>query len=116
VDFNSIRLQGSETECCTRIGGFSGERQTPKVDIYGFASILFEIVFGRPVQCELYLPTDVPYFISKIIETGPSLSSKPQYSFHDVFEILKLNDFKIPDDVDSEEVSTFVSWVDFVEK
>jgi hypothetical protein len=86
------------------------------VDIYGFASILFEIVFGRPVQCELYVPADVPYFISKIIETGLLLSSKRQYSFHDIFEILKQYDFKITDGVDSEEVSTFVSWVESAEK
>jgi hypothetical protein len=39
------------------------------------------------------------------------LKSEAKYSFQDIFETLKANEFRIEDDVDSAEVSAFVSWV-----
>jgi hypothetical protein len=51
----------------------------------------------------------VPTFVLKIIERGQSLDSKATLSFGDIFEILKDNDFRILEEVDSKEVSNFVS-------
>jgi hypothetical protein len=94
----------------TTPGGFSGQGWTPKMDISAFASILFEIVVGEPANGKGYIPTNIPHFVSEMIETG--LSSESRYSFHDIFKILKKNNFQIEDGVDSSEVFAFISWVE----
>jgi hypothetical protein len=51
----------------------------------------------------------IPAFVSEIIETGLWLKSGAQYSFYDISESLKQNEFRIERDVDSAEVFSFVS-------
>jgi hypothetical protein len=97
-------------------GGFSGEGWTPEMDIEAFASILFDIIVGWPATGEVSVPTGIPAFVSKIIETGLWLKSGAKCSFSDIFEILKQNEFRIECDVDSAEVSAFVSWVESAEQ
>jgi hypothetical protein len=118
VDFTPVLLEvgESEGEEGTQLGGFSGEGWTMKKDIQAFASILFEIVVGRPVKGETSVPSHLPAFVSRLIETGLWLKSEIEWSFHDIFEILKKNNFQIEDDVDSAEVWTFVSWVESTEQ
>jgi hypothetical protein len=72
-------------------------------------------VFGRPPQGEVFISTGIPDFVSKIIRSGLSRLSGRSYSFNAILEILKKNDFKIEDGVDSAEVSEFVSWVESAE-
>jgi hypothetical protein len=50
---------------------------------------------------------------SEIIDAG--LWSKREYSFKDIFDILKETGFAIEDGVDSAEVSAFVEWVESAE-
>jgi hypothetical protein len=88
------------------------ERSTPEKDIEAFASILFEIVVGRPAQDETSVPANIPAFVSKIIESGLWLRSERKCSFVDIFQILKQNDFRIEEGVNLAEVSEFVSWVE----
>jgi serine/threonine protein kinase len=120
VDFKPIGLEVGESESegqseeRTQLGGFSEQRWTPQTDIYGFASILFEIVVGRPANGEGSVPTNIPSFVSRIIKTG--LWSKKRCSFADVLEILKENNFQIEDGVDSAEVFAFISWVESAEQ
>jgi serine/threonine protein kinase len=128
VDFHGMRLEvgeneresGSEGESenesdeRTKLGGFSGQRWTPQTDISGFASILFEIVVGRPANGEVSIPRNIPDFVSNLIETG--LWSKTQSSFRDIFDILKANNFAIEDGVDSADVFGFIKWVESAEQ
>jgi serine/threonine protein kinase len=118
VDFERMRLgiDGNENEEETELGGFSGERWTPEIDVHGFASILFEIVFGHPPKSERFIPSGAPDFVCTMIESGLFPRSRISYSFHTVLDILKQNDFQIDGDVDSAEVSAFVSWVESAEQ
>jgi hypothetical protein len=99
----------------TQPSSFSGEGWTPKKDIQAFASILFELMFGHPPHGETSIPTGIPGFVSGIIELGFSPISGTSYSFNHILKILKQNNFKIEDGVDSTEVSAFVSRVESAE-
>jgi hypothetical protein len=114
VDFQPMLLDVAEEG--TQIGGFSGEGWSPETDVHAFASILFEIVVGRSADGETCAPSDIPAFVSRIIETVLWSTSETRLSFHDIFEILKQNNFQIEDDVDSGEVSAFVSWIESAER
>jgi hypothetical protein len=115
ADFSTIRLESGV------IGGFSGEDWTPRVDVSGFAVLLFEITAGSQMpqtaveNGEITLPSGVPVFVSEIIKEGLCPESNKKRSFVDIFEILKENDFRIMGGVDVEEVSDFVKWVESVE-
>jgi hypothetical protein len=119
VDFNPIVLEvdesKTENEEGTQLVGFSRKGWTPERDIQAFASILFEVMFGRLPQDEASIPTGIPAFVSRIIESGLFPLSARRYSLNTILEILKQNDFAIEDGVDSAEVSSFVSWVEHAE-
>jgi serine/threonine protein kinase len=117
VDFAPIILKvgQGESEDGTQLGGFSGEGWKPEIDIQAFASILIEVVSGSPRQGETSIPTGIPGFVSSIIESGLSVRSGTRYSFNTILDILKQNDFRIDDDVDTAEVSAFVSCVESAE-
>jgi hypothetical protein len=96
---------------------------TWKRDIEAFASILFEIVVGQPRRSESSIPPDIPSFVSEIIEKN-SVQNLMEVSVHNLkgnihsmifLKILKTNEFRILDDVDSTEVSTLVNWVESAE-
>jgi serine/threonine protein kinase len=116
VDFQLIRfiLDEGQTAKELQLGSFLRKGWTQRTDIYAFASILFEIVVGRPAKGEASVPTSIPSFVSKIIETG--LWSERQFSFHDILELLKENDFQIEDGVDSAEVFAFVNRIESAEQ
>jgi serine/threonine protein kinase len=123
VDFNPIALEVGEQESeserenkdGTQLDGFSGEGRNLEKDLQAFRSILFELVFGRPPQGEASIPTGIPDFVSGILESSFSPISATRSSFHTILKILKWNNFKIEDDVDSAEVSAFVTWVESAE-
>jgi serine/threonine protein kinase len=117
VDFHSIVLEVDriESEKKTEVESFSGEEWTPKNDIQAFASILLELLFGRPPHGETSIPTGIPDFVSTMIESGLSPLSGTSCSFNTILDILKQNDFQIEDGVNSAEVSAFVSWVESAE-
>jgi hypothetical protein len=83
VDFRARQLEivESESEEGTQLGRISGERLTPENDFEAFASILFEIVVGRPTNGEASIPANIPTFISTIIQSGLWWRSKPKCSF-----------------------------------
>jgi hypothetical protein len=85
------------------------------MDVCAFALILFEIVFGRPAQDERFIPTGIPDFVWQILELELYATSKTRYSFHDIFETLKRNDFHIEVGVESADVFAFVNWVESAE-
>jgi serine/threonine protein kinase len=118
VDFKRIVLKVDENkgEEGTKLGGFSGTGWTPITDVHAFALLLFDIVVGRPANGEPLVPTGIPNFVSRIIKSVLSPVSRSKYSFHDIFELLKQNDFQIEEGVDSAEVSAFVSWVESAEQ
>jgi hypothetical protein len=100
-----------EEEEETQIGSFSNTRWTPKMDIHAFASILFELVVGRPAKNERSVPRNIPRFVREIIERGLWMKSKREFTFHSIFKRLKQNEFRIEEGIDSAEVSSFVSCV-----
>jgi serine/threonine protein kinase len=105
VDFDPITLEVGEGESKSKSESesksddgpqlieFSGKGWTLERDIEGFASIVFEIVFGHPPDSEASIPTDIPDFVSMIIKLGLSPISRRNYSFNTILEILKENDF-----------------------
>jgi serine/threonine protein kinase len=74
VDFNPIQFEIAtsenerEIEDGRQLAGFSRERLTRENDIEAFASILFELVVGRPVNGETSVPANIPTFVLSIIE------------------------------------------------
>jgi serine/threonine protein kinase len=117
VDFDPVLLEfgESQNEDGVPLVGFSGKGWTREIDIQAFASILFEIVFGRPPQGEASIPTRIPDFVCRIIESGLSPISGRSYSFNTILKILKQSKFQIEAGVDSAEVSAFISWVESAE-
>jgi hypothetical protein len=57
-------------------------------------------MFGRPAQGEASIPTGIPDFVSRILESGLSPISRRNYSFNTILDLLKQNDFRIEDGVD----------------
>jgi hypothetical protein len=112
VDFRPIVLEMREN----KIGCFSGEGWTPKTDVDEFVSLFFEIMFGRPADATTLIDINVPYFVSQIMRAGFNSKSERILSFSDILNLLKVNDFRIVADVDSEDVSAFVSWVESAEQ
>jgi hypothetical protein len=119
IDFHPIALELGEMEMesaeVTQLVGFSGEGWTPEKDIAVFASVLFELVSGGHLEGESFLPVAIPSFVSEMIKSVLSPTSRTSCSFNTILEILKQNNFKIEDGVDSGEVSAFVSWIESVE-
>jgi hypothetical protein len=68
VDFTPMILlvDDSGNEEGAQLEAFSGEGWTPEIDIEAFASILFELLFGRSSQGQLFIPSGIPNFISTI--------------------------------------------------
>jgi serine/threonine protein kinase len=96
------------------VGGFSGESWRPKADVRAFAVILSEIVSGTSGEQD-GRGSDVPSFISRIIEKGQSADSRSTESFADFLRTLKENDVQIMKGVDSQEVSKWVNWIEWSE-
>jgi serine/threonine protein kinase len=121
VDFKPVRLEvcegesERESEEGTKFGRFSREGWTSRMHVCAFALILFEIMFGRPAQDEGFIPTGIPDFVWQILELELYATSKTRYSFHDIFETLKRNDFQIEVGVDSAEVFASVKWIECAE-
>jgi serine/threonine protein kinase len=117
VDFNPILMKlevvenESESKEGKHLGDFSKGRWTPKTDVHAFASILFEIIVGQPANSQSSIPRSIPEFVSTIIESGLRSKSERKCSFHNIFEILKTNNFLIANSVDTSEVYAFVNRV-----
>jgi serine/threonine protein kinase len=118
VDFHPILVDVSESEGkeTTRVEGLSRVNWTPKIVVDAFPLILFDILVGRSATGELSLPTHIPTFVSPMMKSGLYLTSETSYSFDVIFNILKWNDFRIEDNVDSEEISAFVNWVESADR
>jgi tRNA A-37 threonylcarbamoyl transferase component Bud32 len=114
VNFHPIVLEVGELESDNEAQtvGISGKGWTAERDIEAFASILFELLFGYPPQGEASIPTDIPDFVSRIIKSGFSPISRRSCSFNTILDILKQNNFRIEEGVNSSEVSALVSWVE----
>jgi hypothetical protein len=119
VDFNPIVLDVDESErereSGTQLGGFSTKGWTPERDIQAFASILSELVIRHLPPGEGSIARGIPYFVSTMIESCLCPISSTDYSFDMILNILKQNNFRIEDGVDSAEVSAFVNWVESAE-
>jgi hypothetical protein len=105
----------SNSEAMTEVGGFSGESWRPVADVRAFAELVSRIIIGDSAE-KGGSSLSVPGFVLDMIERGEFLDSNAKLSFVDIFETLKNNDFRILDGVDSTEVSSFVSWIEFTER
>jgi serine/threonine protein kinase len=119
TDFYPIGPEVKESEKDRDV--LSGERLSLDGNVHGFASILFEIIIGRPIiqsevgKDQIILPADIPIFVSELIEAGQSRGSQILQSFNDILNVLKENKFRIVSGVDSADVLTFVRWVESFE-
>jgi hypothetical protein len=108
----------------------SGRKLTQKTNVFALASILFSISVGhrpcretaersgraeRPLIICDALQGFVPDFVSRLILPGLSTDPNNRSSFNEIIEALKENGFRIPQEVDSEAVSAFVSSVEWSE-
>jgi serine/threonine protein kinase len=105
-----------------------GHKPTQKADIYSFALILFSIVVGhhmfeetddRGCCAEKLLIVDddaIPRFVSgfvhQLILSGLSPNPNDRPSSNDIIEILKNNNFRIVEEIDSEAVRAFFDSVE----
>jgi hypothetical protein len=108
---NDFRNQKDDGGATIDVMGFSGESWTPKTDVEAFARILSEIVVGVSGEQGIHSP-GIPSFVRKMIERGQSGDLKRVESFHEIFETLKRNAFKILEGVENEKVSSFVNWIE----
>jgi serine/threonine protein kinase len=86
----------------------------PEADIHAFTRIFSEIVFGASCQRGGHAG-EIPSFVSEIIKRGQCTNLKAVASCKTILNILKQNDFKIIEGVDSCEVSKFVSFIELSE-
>jgi serine/threonine protein kinase len=110
----SLSEVGDKSETMAEVGGFSGEGWKPAADVKAFAELLSRIVIDDSAE-ERGRSLSVPTFVLSLIEGVQSLDSNATLSFVDIFETLKAHDFRILEGVDSKEVSTLVSWIEFSE-
>jgi hypothetical protein len=117
ADFCVNHLADRDWSSCKNVdvGGFSGEDWTPTADIRAFAEIFSKIAVGTS-DGQSGPGSGVPTFVSKIIEGGLSSGSNTGESFVNIFKTLQQNEFKVLDGVDSDEVSSFVNWVESSEQ
>jgi serine/threonine protein kinase len=111
---NSLPEVGSNSEAMEELGGFSGEGWRPTADVRAFVELLSRIVIGGSAE-EGGRSLSVPAFVIEMIERGQSFNSNAKLSFMDILRTLKNNEFRILEGVDSKEVSSFVSWIEFSE-
>jgi serine/threonine protein kinase len=105
----------------------SGHKLTQKADVFAFVSILFSIVVGHhpfeetgersccaegDLTARDVIPGFVPEFVSRVILSGLATNPNDRPSFQEIFEVLKANNFRIAEDVDSEAVFAFVGSVE----
>jgi serine/threonine protein kinase len=111
---SSLREQEEVQSTMAEVGGFSGEIWTPKADVQAFFKLLSDIVIGISSEHGGH-GREIPLFISEMIEKRRSADLKAIESFIDIFEALKRNKFRIMHGVNIEEVSNFVSWIEWSE-
>jgi serine/threonine protein kinase len=106
----------------------AGHKLTQKADVYSFALILFSIAVGHypfeetgdrgccvdrdVVVDDDAIPRFVSEFVRQLIVSGLSTNPNDRPSFNDVIEILKGNNFRIAEEVDSEAVFAFFDSVE----
>jgi serine/threonine protein kinase len=105
TNFDLIELEIDESESVRRWDGF-GESWTWQVDIDAFRSLVLEIMVDE----------EVPDFVSKMIEAIGSRDYATINSMKCIVDILKKNDFKIGNGVDSAELWEFVKWIENCEE
>jgi serine/threonine protein kinase len=116
ADFSSIRLEAGDTR------PFSGDEWSPSADVRAFTSLLSEIVGYRTATasgCAAGPPnraSDIPEFVSEMIEEREPPFLTGERSFINIVEILKANDFQIVAGVDSASVLAFVSSIELLEQ
>jgi serine/threonine protein kinase len=106
----------------------AGRKPTQKADVYSFVLILFSIVVGHYLFEETddrgccaerdlivdgdAIPRYVSGFVRQLILSGLSPNPNDRPSFNDIIEILKDNNFRIVEEVDSQAVRAFFDSVD----
>jgi serine/threonine protein kinase len=107
-----------------------GRKVTQKADILAFKLILVTIVVGhrpfretgersgraqRPLIVRDAIPGFVSDFVSQLILSGLSTDPNDRPSFNEITEVLKKNDMRIIEEIESETVSAFASSMELSE-
>jgi serine/threonine protein kinase len=100
----------------------SGESLTDNADVFSFASILLSIVLNSQVgqtdertTAGHPIPASVPPFVSELIESGMLTNPHERPTMDKILKKLENNDFRITEEVNSEQVLAFVSSVELSE-
>jgi serine/threonine protein kinase len=108
----------------------SGHKPRQKADIFSFALLLFSIIVGhcpleeagergdRAERSRIVpdtIPGFVPEFVSELIRSGLSINPNDRPSFNEILQVLKEENFKIAEEVDSEAVLALISSVELSE-
>jgi serine/threonine protein kinase len=104
------------------------EEAGPACDAFSVSVILYEILVphargGGKLQLQIVtqkltgvdfrkVPKELPEFVRQLIEKGWSAEPIARQSIQDMFEEIRNNDFKVLNDVESEDVFDFVNWVE----
>jgi serine/threonine protein kinase len=97
------------------IGGFSEEDWTLTADICAFAEPFSLIAVGAS-NGQSEGDSDIPTFVSEIIQRGLFTDSRTGESMGKIFNTLQQNEFKVMNGVNSDEVFTFVNSVESSER
>jgi hypothetical protein len=117
TELRSVSLESDENEIEVGVGGFSGEGWMPMADFDAFQSLLFQIAIGDPGDPNTWaVIADVPEFVPEIIRAIQLQDYDKIGSFDDIVVLLKRNEFRISNEVDSAEVWKFVNWVELWEQ
>jgi serine/threonine protein kinase len=96
----SLSEVGANSESMAEVGGFSGEGWRPAADVRALAELPSKIVISHSAE-ESCCSLSVPACVSEMIEMGPSSDPKAMLSFVDIFDTLKVHNFRILEGVDS---------------
>jgi serine/threonine protein kinase len=136
-DFGASRFHALSVPMSTGVGNmmymapeiWNGDNDySNKIDIFAFALITYEILLGtavfaglegKPAQiCKLVtsgarasIPWRIPGFMRKLIQSCWDQKPALRPSFDEIFSILKANEYKIEDNVDSKQVEDYVTCI-----
>jgi serine/threonine protein kinase len=131
VDFDSSHFErnAEDRDEMEERDSDAGMNSARNADVFSFASIMFDILVDDDVISRSLpfderdmrtlrkghlpaIPEFVPRFVRKLIEDGWSRDRFGQYSFDEIIEVMKFNNFEFEEGVDIGEVLEFVKSVE----
>jgi serine/threonine protein kinase len=116
---------------CDSEGGFSPD-PTEKMDVFSFGLILYEIIVGQKVfpdnldlanvmyrvlnEKRAEIPGWIPAFVFQLISKCWDDDPENRPTFKEIFEVLRMNEFKISHECDSTVIESYVERIECKER